>query len=227
MMPSTARAATTSLTVISTPSWCIVLTPLVGCHPDHGLQPRRCNTPPAVSRRRIPRSAAHRWVSRLARIPQCSMGAGGFPPPRPCTPRARVSTPVLWRPTCGCHREAAGRGDVPRCPCPKLGKMPISWHSAGARRRRGQAPVLPSADPSVLPPMSSHCASSTARFRQALRGIPSREPLAGRVNARPRIHPRPPARRAPMVLNPGHSLCSVGELPGHPVPRGEAAARRW
>jgi hypothetical protein len=141
MTPSTARAVTTSLQVISTSLWCIVLLPLVLCHPDHGSQPRRCNTPPAVSRRRIPRSAAHRWVSRLSRIHRCSVEAWGLPP-RPCTPRARVSTPTLWRPTCGYGRDAADRGDVPRCPCPKLGKMPISWHSAGARRRRGQAPVL-------------------------------------------------------------------------------------
>lgn len=225
MTPSTARAVTTSLHVIATSSWCIVFLPLVLCHQDHCSQPRRCNTQPAVSRRRIPRSAAHRWVSRLSRIHRCSVGAWGLPP-RPCTPRARVSTPTLWRPTCGYGRDAADRGDVPRCPCPKLGKMPISWHSAGARRRRGQAPVLPTVDPSALPPMSGHCASSTARFCQALTGIASREPRVGSVTARPLIHPRPPARRAPMVLNPGHSLCSGGKLTGDQVPRGEEAARR-
>jgi hypothetical protein len=61
-------------------SWCIVLMPLVLCHQDHCSQPRRCNTQPAVSRRRIPRSAAHRWVSRLSRIHRCSVGAWCLPP---------------------------------------------------------------------------------------------------------------------------------------------------
>src|SRR5262245_5128680 len=33
-----------------------------------------------------------------------------------------------------------GRGDVPTCPYPKLGKTPISWHGAGGRRTRGRVP---------------------------------------------------------------------------------------
>ena len=72
MMPSTAQ-------VIATSSGCIVLLPLVRWHSDHGSQPRRCNTPPAVSCRRIPRSAAHRRVSRLWHPPVFGGGWGLAP----------------------------------------------------------------------------------------------------------------------------------------------------
>ena len=64
--------------------------------------------------------------------------------PRQCTPRARLRRPALWRPTCGCGRRDAGRGvagraHVPTCPYPKPGRLPISWHGAGGRRRLGRA----------------------------------------------------------------------------------------
>jgi hypothetical protein len=178
-----------------------------------------------VSPRWIPRSAAHQWVSRLARIHRCSVERLLLAP-RGRARHVPASAHQPWRPTCGYGREAADRGDVPRCPYLKLGKMPSSWHSAGARRRRGQADVLPTAEPSALPPMSSHCASLTARFCQAVTGIAGQEPRVGSVTARTLIHPRPPSRHAPMAWSPGHGLCSGGKLTGNQAPRGQEAALR-
>ena len=60
------------------------------------------------------------------------------------TPRARLRRPALWHPTCCCSRReagrgGAGRGDVPTCPCPGLGRLPTSWHGAGGLRTLGRA----------------------------------------------------------------------------------------
>ena len=60
--------------------------------------------------------------------------------PAPCPPMETES----WRATCGCGRRdagrgVAGRGDVPTCPCPGLGRTPISWHGAGGLRTLGRA----------------------------------------------------------------------------------------
>ena len=94
----------------------------------------------------------------------------GACPPRPCTPRARVSTPTLWRRTCGCGREAA---DEETCQgahaqswvkCPFLGTRP--GHGTGGGRRPSSLPLTRR----LYPPMSGHCASLTARFCQAVDG---------------------------------------------------------
>ena len=65
MIPSTARAVTTSLHVISMSSWCIVLMRLVLCHQDPCSWPRRCNTQPAVSRRVSPSSPKNMFPKAL------------------------------------------------------------------------------------------------------------------------------------------------------------------
>jgi hypothetical protein len=120
MMPSTARAVITSLQVISTSSGCIVFLPLVLCHPDPCSWPRRFNTQPAVSPRRTPRSAAHRWVSRLWRIHRCSVGAWCLPPEavHATCPRQHTNplAPNVWL-----QQGGRGPGRRAKVPMPKVG----------------------------------------------------------------------------------------------------------
>ena len=96
------------------------------------------------------------------------------------------------------------------------------WPAMGKGRRPSSLPLTRR----LYPPMSGHCTSSTARFCQTLTGIASRKTLLVGMVARTLTQAMPPSRRAPMVLNPGHGLCSVGKLTGNQVPRGEEAALR-
>jgi hypothetical protein len=104
--------------------------------------------------------------------------------------------------------------------CPFLGTR--LGHCRGGGRRPSSLPLTRR----LYPPMSGHCTSSTARFCQTLTGIASRKTLLVGMVARTLTQAMPPSRRAPMVLNPGHGLCSVGKLTGNQVPRGEEAALR-
>jgi hypothetical protein len=75
--------------------------------------------------------------------------------------------------------------------------------------------------------LASHQMSARKHTLTQLTGIASRETRVSRVPARTLTQAMPPARRAPMVLNPGHGLCSGGKLTGNKAPRGQEAPLRW